>query len=83
MAHHTATPKYAGLPGVSVATALEAVSHKHMDYYLDEFTFHLNRRRSMSRGKLFFRLAQPAATVDPATRYRLFHPKLSKSESEP
>ena len=31
-----------------------AVSHKHLDYYLDEFTFRFNRRRSKSRGKLFF-----------------------------
>src|ERR1019366_6955218 len=33
-----------------------AVSHKHLDYYLDEFTFRFNRRRSKSRGKLFLRL---------------------------
>jgi hypothetical protein len=37
-----------------------AVSQKHLDYYLDEFTFRFNRRRSKSRGKLFFRLAQQA-----------------------
>lgn len=30
-----------------------AVSHRHLDYYLDEFTFRFNRRRSKSRGKLF------------------------------
>jgi transposase-like protein len=30
-----------------------AVSHKHLDYYLDEFTFRFNRRKSASRGKLF------------------------------
>jgi transposase-like protein len=30
-----------------------AVSHKHLDYYLDEFTFRFNRRKSMNRGKLF------------------------------
>jgi hypothetical protein len=23
-----------------------AISHKHLDYYLDEFTFRFNRRRS-------------------------------------
>src|SRR5436309_8024767 len=28
------------------------VSHKHLDYYLDEFTFRFNRQRSKSRGKL-------------------------------
>ena len=29
-----------------------AVSQKHLDYYLDEFTFRFNRRRSKSRGTL-------------------------------
>ena len=35
-----------------------AVSLEHLDYYLDEFTFRFNRRKSRSRGKLFFRLLQ-------------------------
>ena len=35
-----------------------AVSPEHLDYYLDEFTFRFNRRRSRSRGKLFYRLLQ-------------------------
>jgi transposase-like protein len=35
-----------------------AVSHEHLDYYLDEFTFRFNRRTSHHRGKLFFRLVQ-------------------------
>ena len=43
-----------------------AVTHEHLDYYLDEFTFRFNRRRSRSRGKLFYRLAQQAVAVDPA-----------------
>src|SRR5665811_1181048 len=42
------------------------VSHKHLDYYLDEFTFRFNRRKSTSRGKLFYRLAQQAVAVEPA-----------------
>jgi transposase-like protein len=46
-----------------------AVSHEHLDYYLDEFTFRFNRRRSRHRGKLFFRLVQQAANVPP-TRYK-------------
>jgi len=33
-----------------------AVSPKHLDYYLDEYTFRFNRRKSRSRGKLFYRL---------------------------
>jgi transposase-like protein len=44
-----------------------AVSHKHLDEYLDEFTFRFNRRRSRSRGKLFFRLMQQAVAVEPVT----------------
>ncbi len=43
-----------------------AVTHAHLDYYLDEFTFRFNRRRSRSRGKLFYRLVQQAVAIDPA-----------------
>jgi len=43
-----------------------AVRPEHLDYYLDEFTFRFNRRKSHSRGKLFYRLAQQAAEVAPA-----------------
>jgi hypothetical protein len=60
-----------------------AVSHKHLDYYLDEFTFRFNRRRSKSRGKLFFRLVQQAVTVDPVTRYRIVHPYPGKAADKP
>jgi|SRR5207247_1028159 len=42
-----------------------AVSHEHLDYYLDEFTFRFNRRRSRARGHLFYRLLQQAVQVDP------------------
>lgn len=37
----------------------------HLDYYLDEFTFRFNRRTSLSRGKLFYRLVQQAVDVPP------------------
>ena len=40
------------------------VGGKHLDYYLDEFTFRFNRRRSKERGKLFFRLIQQAVQTD-------------------
>lgn len=43
-----------------------AVHPEHLDYYLDEFTFRFNRRRSASRGKLFYRLVQQAMQVPPA-----------------
>lgn len=42
-----------------------AVSHEHLDYYLDEFTFRFNRRTSRSRGKLFYRLVQQAMQLAP------------------
>jgi transposase-like protein len=42
-----------------------AVSPEHLDYYLDEFTFRFNRRKSRHRGKLFFRLLEQAVAVDP------------------
>jgi transposase-like protein len=51
-----------------------AVSHKHLDYYLDEFTFRFNRRRSKSRGKLFLRLVQQTLAVEPVPLDRILHP---------
>jgi transposase-like protein len=42
-----------------------AVRDSYLDYYLDEYTFRFNRRTSMSRGKLFYRLVQQAAVIDP------------------
>jgi transposase-like protein len=48
-----------------VATHQGAVSHEHLDYYLDEFTFRFNRRTSRSRGKLFYRLVQQATQIEP------------------
>lgn len=42
-----------------------AVSHAHLDAYLDEFTFRFNRRLSRHRGKLFYRLVQQAVAIDP------------------
>jgi len=66
-----------------VGTHQGAVSHKHLEYYLDEFTFRFNRRRSKSRGKLFFRLAQQAVAVDPVTYYRIVHPTSKKARVKP
>jgi transposase-like protein len=48
-----------------------AVSHEHLPYYLDEFTFRFNRRKSRSRGKLFFRLVQQAVDTGPTTYARI------------
>ena len=44
-----------------------AVGVEHLDYYLDEFTFRFNRRKSASRGKLFYRLVQQAVQTGPTT----------------
>ena len=41
-----------------------AVSSEHLAYYLDEFTFRFNRRKSKSRGQLFYRLIQQAVAVE-------------------
>jgi transposase-like protein len=58
-----------------------AVSHEHLDYYLDEFTFRFNRRTSRHRGKLFYRLVQQAAHVPPAPYKELVrHVRANKKE---
>jgi len=48
-----------------------AVSHEHLDYYLDEYTFRFNRRTSRYRGKLFYRLLQNAVSIDPVPYYEI------------
>jgi transposase-like protein len=60
-----------------------AVSHKHLDYYLDEFTFRFNRRKSRSRGKLFYRLAQQAVAVGPAPYDQIVHPTPVRAHAKP
>lgn len=48
-----------------------AISHNHLPYYLDEFTFRFNRRRSGARGLLFYRLLQQAVASHPVPYRRL------------
>jgi transposase-like protein len=48
-----------------------AVHAEHLDYYLDEFTFRFNRRKSRSRGKLFYRLLQQAVEIEPVPYHTL------------
>jgi hypothetical protein len=72
------------LPGVHrVASLLQrwilgthhgAVQPSHLDDYLDEFAFRFNRRRSRSRGLLFYRLIQQAVRTDPVTYDTLVRP---------
>ncbi len=52
-----------------------SASHKHLDYYLDEFTFRFNRRRSQSRGKLFYRLVQQAIAGEAVPYDQIVHPE--------
>ena len=52
-----------------------AIGNEHLDDYLDEFTFRFNRRKSASRGKLFYRLAQQAVQVEPVPFSSLVNPK--------
>ncbi len=59
--HRVASPLKRWLLG----TYQGAVREKHLDYYLDEYTFRFNRRRSRARGLLFYRLMQNAVAVDP------------------
>jgi transposase-like protein len=44
-----------------------AVALQHLPYYLDEFTFRFNLRKSKSPGRLFFRLMQQAVSGPPVT----------------
>ena len=44
-----------------------AVRAKQLDYYLDEYTFRFNRRKSNSRGLLFYRLLEQAMITKPLT----------------
>jgi transposase-like protein len=70
-------PAHMVMPGVHrVASLLKrwllgthqgAVSHEHLDYYLDEFTFRFNRRSSRHRGLLFYRLLQQAVAMPPTS----------------
>jgi len=46
-----------------------AIDDAHLPDYLDEFVFRFNRRRSGSRGLLFYRVLQLAVDHDPV-RYR-------------
>ena len=58
-----------------------AVAPRHLPYYLDEFTFRFSRRKSKSRGKLFFRLMQQAVSTPPATYDTMV--KLPKPATQP
>ncbi len=58
------------------------IQHQHLDYYLDEFTFRFNRRRSQARELLFHRLVQQAAAVGPAPYHSIIKPSISANLAE-
>ena len=70
-------PAHVAMPGVHrIASLLKrwllgihqgAVSGKHLEYYLDEYTFRFNRRTSGSRGLLFYRLMQQVVVANPVS----------------
>lgn len=49
-----------------------AVRPEHLQYYLDEYAFRFNRRLSMHRGKLFYRLMQQAVTTEATPLHTIF-----------
>jgi hypothetical protein len=53
------------------------MSREQLDYYLDEFTFRFNRRRSRSRGLLFYRLMEGATASDPHPYKTLLTPQMT------
>ena len=44
-----------------------AIQEKQLEYYLDEYAFRFNRRKSNSRGLLFYRLLEQAVITTPIT----------------
>jgi transposase-like protein len=54
-----------------LGTLQGSCSEKHMEYYLDEFVFRFNRRKSKARGLLFYRLLQNAVQLEPLTLCKL------------
>ena len=72
---------YGMLPGVHRVSALAkrwllgthqgSVDEAHLPAYLDEFVFRFNRRRSRSRGLVFYRVMQLAAGHEPVRYYEL------------
>jgi transposase-like protein len=50
-----------------------AVSEKHIQAYLDEYTFRFNRRKAAKRGLLFYRLLEGAVVTKPVTVGELYN----------
>lgn len=87
------TPAHISMPGVHRVAALihrwllgthqGAIQPAKLDHYLDEFVFRFNRRKSLSRGMLFYRLLEQAVVTSPVT-YRdvVMPPNLAKVQTK-
>ena len=54
-----------------LSTHQGSVDEAHLQSYLDEFTFRFNRRRSQSRGLVFYRVLELAAGHDPVRYHNI------------
>ena len=81
---NTGDPAHVAMPAVHQVASLVkrwllgthqgSVALWHLPYYLDEYTFRFNRRRSRHRGLLFYRLLEQAVDVAPVTLHQIRHP---------
>jgi len=60
-----------------IGTHQNFVSNERMQYYLDEFVFRYNRRKSKSRGLLFERIIEQAVKHKPIGNDRVFKNKMT------
>ncbi len=60
-----------------------AVESTHLPSYLDEFTFRFNRRRSRSRGLVFYRVLELAVAHEPVRYQDLIATKRSRVTPAP
>lgn len=85
----SSTAAHTSMPGVHRVAALihrwllgthqGAVQPSKLDSYLDEFVFRFNRRKSSSRGMLFYRLLEQAVVTPPMT----YQDVVNSSKSSP
>jgi transposase-like protein len=79
----TEDPAHVSMPGVHRVSALlkrwllsthqGSVSGKHLEHYLDKYTFRFNRSTSRSRGLLFYRLIEQAVMTAPSSYRRIIN----------
>lgn len=67
--HHAASLLKRWLMGIHHGS----FSKLQLSYYLDEFAFRFNRRRSADRGQLFYRLVQQAVAIEATTLEEIKH----------